>query len=698
MHKESTKKKKVLKSFLSLTLILGLLIPGFGINPSQTNAQTTTSATTSTQTTTTSTTTGTGSTGQTSTNAQLQSQINTLLMLISQLQARLAQMGTGTGTTTAFVFTSNLTIGSRGDQVTRLQQYLVSSGHLSMPAGVAYGYFGPLTQAALSRFQVAQGISPTAGYFGPLTRTRVNAILAAQTPPPTTTPPTGTTTPPTTGGGITTPGVEGTMSVGQTNAGISSTIYEGQNGAAVLGIRIEARTSDIAVQRIRLNLGSNSTLYNRVLSRVYLSESNSNTNIASRDLNSANVIREGDNYFIDLTGFSYVVPRNTSRDLVIRADVRSSIDSEDRGSQSISLAANGVRGTDGAGIDHYGPSSGSSVSRSFSVQESLAETSTLRLSLNNSSPQAQNVVSSSGANDNEIDRLSLLTFDLRAERADVVVRDLRINISKTGSGTANASSTLYLYEGSTEIDNATVSGNTAVFSDIDYSVPINTTRTLSIRADIRNSDINPATFTASASSSGITAENNLGDRLGTNDVTGSATGYPVTVRNVGPEITLSSASINTNGAPQFGGTSNMSTSTLTATFNLRIRAVGEDLILGTGASTSPAFGSTTASFQVYRNGAPDESIGSSATSTSFTIPSGANTSGLTNSFRIPEGTEVTMPVTFQILGRRPNGSPLPTGIYSVGFEGLTWQGGGSINTTNFMSGLVEWRTNDVSFP
>lgn len=678
MNKKSTEIKKVLMQIVNVAIITALVVPFFGATARVAEAQTTTSTTTI---------------GSTSTNAQLQAQINTLLMLISSLQTRLAQMNSGGNMGTAFVFTSDMTIGSRNDQVTRLQQYLVSSGHLVMPAGVAYGYFGTLTQAALSRFQIAQGISPTAGYFGPITRTRINAILAAQTP--TTPPTTGTTTPPTIGG-ITTPGVEGTMSVTQANAGINSTVYEGGTGVPILGMRIEARTSDISVQRVRLNLGSNSTLYNRILSRIYLSDSSTSNAIVSRDLNSSNVIREGDNYFLDLTGLNYIIPRNTSRDLIVRADIRNSIDSEDRTSQTISLANNGVRGVDGAGIDHYSPSNGSIVSRSFSVQESLSENSTLRISLNSSSPQAQNVVASSGSENNEIDRLNLLAFDLRAERDDVTVTDFTVNITKTGTGSANASTTLYLYEGSTEIDNAPINGNTAVFRNLDYMIPINTTRTLTVRADIRNSDINNAVFTASASSSGIIAENELGDRLNTNDINGSAIGYPIAVRNIGPEITLSSASITTNGSPQFGGTSNMSTSTLTATFNLRIRAVGEDIILGTTASTSPAFGAST--FRIYRNGAPDDSIGSAATSTSFTIPSGSNTSGLTNSFRIPEGTEVSMPVTFQILGRRPNGSPLPTGIYSVGFEGFRWQGGGTINTTNFMSGLVEWRTSDVSFP
>jgi hypothetical protein len=288
-------------------------------------------------------------------------------------------------------------------------------------------------------------------------------------------------------------------------------------------------------------------------------------------------------------------------------------------------------------------------------------------------------------------------FDVRAERDDVTITDLTVNVSKTGSGAANASSTAYLYEGSTEIDNAPISNGTATFSNLDYTVPRDTTRTLSIRIDVRNANVNSANFTVSVPSSGITAENQIGDQLSSSDITGSATGYTLSVRNAGPEITLVSKSITTSGVPQGSGVNNMSTSSLTATFNVRVRAVGDDVVLGTTASSSPAFGSTTA-FRVYRNGAYDASIGSAATSTSFSVPSGATTSGLNNSFMIPEGTEVTIPVTFQILGRRPDGSPLPSGLYSVGFEGFNWQGGGNVNTTNFMAGQVEWRTQDVSFP
>lgn len=75
-----------------------------------------------------------------------------------------------------FLFTRDLTLGSEGEDVAALQALLVARGYLAMPAGVAPGYFGPLTRAALAAFQLERGIAPAVGYFGPLTRAAVSAL------------------------------------------------------------------------------------------------------------------------------------------------------------------------------------------------------------------------------------------------------------------------------------------------------------------------------------------------------------------------------------------------------------------------------------------------------------------------------------------------------------------------------------------
>lgn len=73
------------------------------------------------------------------------------------------------------IFVRNLSVGSRGEDVRQLQIYLNAQGFsvaLSGPgsAGSEIDRFGPLTRAALARFQQAKGITPATGYFGTITR------------------------------------------------------------------------------------------------------------------------------------------------------------------------------------------------------------------------------------------------------------------------------------------------------------------------------------------------------------------------------------------------------------------------------------------------------------------------------------------------------------------------------------------------
>ncbi len=78
---------------------------------------------------------------------------------------------TTTSTGTTFNFTRYLVRGSRGADVTALQQFLISSGY-SIPAG-ATGYFGVQTRAAVMAFQRDRDL-PQVGVVGPLTRAQLN--------------------------------------------------------------------------------------------------------------------------------------------------------------------------------------------------------------------------------------------------------------------------------------------------------------------------------------------------------------------------------------------------------------------------------------------------------------------------------------------------------------------------------------------
>lgn len=90
------------------------------------------------------------------------------------------------------IFTAALRLGDKGADVTRLQQ-LLSEDPSIYPEGLTTGYFGPLTQKAVQRFQkeygiVSSGDPTTTGYglVGPKTRVKLAEVFggaAAEQPP-----------------------------------------------------------------------------------------------------------------------------------------------------------------------------------------------------------------------------------------------------------------------------------------------------------------------------------------------------------------------------------------------------------------------------------------------------------------------------------------------------------------------------------
>ena len=79
--------------------------------------------------------------------------------------------------------TNQLELGSKGIDVTRLQTYLASDAGV-YPSGLVTGFFGPLTQEGVRRFQateriVSDGTPETTGYgrVGPQTITRLNTLI-----------------------------------------------------------------------------------------------------------------------------------------------------------------------------------------------------------------------------------------------------------------------------------------------------------------------------------------------------------------------------------------------------------------------------------------------------------------------------------------------------------------------------------------
>lgn len=117
---------------------------------------------------------------------EVQAQIKALLSQVADLSNLLnrlrAQSNTGVGVTVnpmetvvpnkhriCGILNRNLSQGTKGDDVTSLQEFLQSEGYLSANAT---GFFGPMTAQAVAKWQAKEGVSAV-GAFGPMSRDRV---------------------------------------------------------------------------------------------------------------------------------------------------------------------------------------------------------------------------------------------------------------------------------------------------------------------------------------------------------------------------------------------------------------------------------------------------------------------------------------------------------------------------------------------
>lgn len=611
--------------------------------------------------------------------------------IINSTQAA-ALMAQTTGSASASVsFTRDLTIGSTGSDVTALQNWLISQGY-SIPAG-ATGYFGSQTKTAVARWQAAAGISPAAGYFGPISRSRISA-MGGSTGGTTTggTVTTGGTTGGSTGT-ITTPGVEGTLTV--TAGPISNTVmYVGQTKVPVMTIRAQATRSDIDVQRVTVDLGSSTNIYNKVFSTLYLVDNATGAVLASTPLNSTTVLQNGSDYMTTISGFHFVVPANTYKDLSLRADVYSSISTSyaNGTSYSFTIPQNGVRGVDGAGVDQFGPSS--SFSQSVTVNQSLVDSAQANVSLAPSTPLTTQVPVTN-TTDGQYLQLPVMAFNVYAQNDTLHLHQVTVDFTGVRSGNSTATATAaYLYNGSTQIASASINSSTGVatFSNIvngtaGASIPAGTTQTFTVKADVTGVTAGSLALTASLETDSDTLIYKSDDSTAT--ITGSASGNTQTVLGVGPAFTLLSKSI-TKGATSIQN--NQSTSTLSATFNIQVQAIGADVLVGDQSSATPMV-----TFGVYKGGTLTAL--NVASTSSMTIPSaGVTYSSGTHTLTIPQNATVQLPVTFLFEGRTATGGLVSTDNYAVGIESLHWVASGTAGSATFTSGQTAWRTDTQPLP
>ncbi len=117
--------------------------------------------------------------------ADLQTQITALLQQVQVLQSQLqTTQGSTVSVQGELNLTFNLRLGSSdvatNGEVSKLQQFLAKDKTI-YPEGLVTGYFGSLTEAAVKRWQMKNGIQ-SVGAAGPVTRDAIKKATAVITP------------------------------------------------------------------------------------------------------------------------------------------------------------------------------------------------------------------------------------------------------------------------------------------------------------------------------------------------------------------------------------------------------------------------------------------------------------------------------------------------------------------------------------
>ena len=315
----------------------------------------------------------------TSTSSDLQAQITALLAQIAALQGHTGQGGQSVGSGICpFTWNMNLKMGSKGDDVKKLQMFLNADVETRVAAagpgsvGSETMSFGPMTRAAVSKFQTKYradiltpaGLVSATGMFGPASRAKANMLCT--TVPVAPTPTTGDDTTTTTGDDTTTSthlsGGEASLSNFDARSGADTNVNEGQVDAPVMDVRFDVKDGDAQVTRLDVGVtrtAGTETHPWKVFKEISIMNGGkevARVDSTNKDDWEKDTPNTGD-YRFRVTGLKNVVIKHgETAKMTVQVTVETSIQG-DTGTWNFFVpntsASDGIRTTDGLGINQY---------------------------------------------------------------------------------------------------------------------------------------------------------------------------------------------------------------------------------------------------------------------------------------------------------------------------------------------------------
>ena len=577
-----------------------------------------------------------------------------------------------------YTFTKALKLGSRGADVSALQTLLVSKGLLTMPAGVAMGYYGSLTVSAVKAYQASKGIS-TVGQVGPATRAALNAESATVSTsvagcgagamfssvtgqPCTTTTSTGGTT---AVAGIATPGVAGTLATSLWTTPSGVTAYKGQS-YDLAGYKVQAAASDMAVTSLSFDFDSRFWLY---ANTITVKDETGKVVGQVSNLNASNFteLTVGSDYRINVPVTGLIVKATQAKYLTLNA---SFTPVTDRLSTTLNVVSAQIRAVDGTGVTDT-----ETVTAARSFMYSNTTVGQLIITTDTASPAAQVIQVSTAA---QTQNVPLAIFDIKSQNQASTLQSLIVNlsISSTTLPVGSLFSNVQIKAGGLTYSASTLSSTTATFTNLsiplnaDVYTPITVTATLAQdTSNLYDGTIVRVSLTPNATAGSLNPS--IIDATYNNVVPSS-----VAALN-GNYLTFSAAGVTTGslatnvGTPATGSTNASSSQSFTFTYNLT-------------AGNNPIYVSATSSIALATS-----TSGNVGTVSLISFRDSDSTGDLANNyFYLAPGQSKTFTASLISKGGA-SGTYSITGLnYGTGWSGTAVTGTGSLNAPLVGSTLI----------
>ncbi len=550
---------------------------------------------------------------------------------------------------TGITFTRNLYYGISGADVKCLQALLNQDSDTQVAAtgpgspGNETTYFGPLTRAAVIKFQekyaadvlAPLGLSAGTGFVGPKTRAKLNELLTTPTQPTQPTQPTEPTQPTQPEEEEVIP-EEGTLELKRAVTPYGVEVKAGDQNVAVTAFTLKAIDSAITVQRIDAKLptdiGGNKPY--KVLSYLALYEGENA--LKGVTLSKDTVSTEG---VVRFSGLNLKIAKGETKTINIKVSLASTLPSGAEGETvTITIPKDGVRGVDTAGLNVYAPSTSTELN-SFKIVS--VPTPVAKISLASDTPK-EGVVIASKESETEVE---LARYVLKVEKAETKVVGFEVGVEESTTTILETR----IYDG----DNLLcIVGENC--NEIDVAMAKDASKTFTIKALVKKAPVEGATLKVTAVTS--TYYSDLEEETEAYATTTTASN-PIHLYTIAPIIS-----------------------------NVSAYAEAKDLNATTGAESLVGritFSVTAKGGDVWVSSTIDMMIEKSDGSTSFAITDYVITTSApkeANGYKVAENQTVSFTINFTKAG----GS---AGYWRVVITKLNWHNGTDVQ--NYSGALVE---------